>query len=237
MKPYAGDIEFSKILGELRIPYTLGEVKAYLMGTIAATHHAPMQAVLDHIYGGQEIVYENKEQAEEFYSNLMGLWNQLTAHQFPDKPFRFTPLGMPANPRDIKNVLSVRSAEILQFIRGLDAGGTDPREFSEDGRHSLRYLAEGDAILKGVIEVSERDKDASEATLNALIDNLKRMDAIIHDCVHQIILEANSIRLEKIKALKEKEAIKQQVHRVGRNDSCPCGSGFKFKKCCLTKLQ
>jgi len=22
--------------------------------------------------------------------------------------------------------------------------------------------------------------------------------------------------------------------RVGRNDPCPCGSGRKFKKCCLT---
>ncbi len=22
-------------------------------------------------------------------------------------------------------------------------------------------------------------------------------------------------------------------YRVGRNDSCPCGSGVKFKKCCL----
>lgn len=23
--------------------------------------------------------------------------------------------------------------------------------------------------------------------------------------------------------------------RVGRNDPCPCGSGVKFKKCCLRK--
>jgi len=23
--------------------------------------------------------------------------------------------------------------------------------------------------------------------------------------------------------------------RVGRNDPCPCGSGLKFKKCCLKK--
>jgi len=22
-------------------------------------------------------------------------------------------------------------------------------------------------------------------------------------------------------------------HRIGRNDSCPCGSGKKYKKCCL----
>jgi len=24
--------------------------------------------------------------------------------------------------------------------------------------------------------------------------------------------------------------------RVGRNEPCPCGSGNKFKKCCLSKL-
>jgi hypothetical protein len=25
------------------------------------------------------------------------------------------------------------------------------------------------------------------------------------------------------------------MHKVGRNDSCPCGSGKKFKKCCEVK--
>lgn len=25
--------------------------------------------------------------------------------------------------------------------------------------------------------------------------------------------------------------------RVGRNDPCPCGSGLKFKKCCLQKYE
>ncbi len=25
--------------------------------------------------------------------------------------------------------------------------------------------------------------------------------------------------------------------RIGRNDSCPCGSGAKFKKCCMWKCQ
>lgn len=24
--------------------------------------------------------------------------------------------------------------------------------------------------------------------------------------------------------------------RIGRNDDCPCGSGRKFKKCCIQKL-
>jgi hypothetical protein len=27
------------------------------------------------------------------------------------------------------------------------------------------------------------------------------------------------------------------MHKVGRNDSCPCGSGKKYKKCCELKAQ
>lgn len=27
----------------------------------------------------------------------------------------------------------------------------------------------------------------------------------------------------------------QRLGRVGRNERCPCGSGKKFKKCCLRK--
>ena len=31
------------------------------------------------------------------------------------------------------------------------------------------------------------------------------------------------------------EPIKNTRRRPGRNDPCPCGSGKKFKKCCLVK--
>lgn len=31
------------------------------------------------------------------------------------------------------------------------------------------------------------------------------------------------------------ETIHNPLREVGRNDPCPCGSGEKFKKCCLKK--
>ena len=31
--------------------------------------------------------------------------------------------------------------------------------------------------------------------------------------------------------------IKRDKPKVGRNDPCPCGSGLKFKKCCLGKYE
>jgi len=32
-----------------------------------------------------------------------------------------------------------------------------------------------------------------------------------------------------------REPVKRQTPKVGRNDDCPCGSGKKFKKCCMNK--
>jgi SWIM/SEC-C metal-binding protein len=31
--------------------------------------------------------------------------------------------------------------------------------------------------------------------------------------------------------------IKRDKPKLGRNDPCPCGSGLKFKKCCLQKYE
>ena len=32
---------------------------------------------------------------------------------------------------------------------------------------------------------------------------------------------------------KKKEPIRNRGQRVGRNDPCPCGSGKKYKNCCM----
>jgi preprotein translocase subunit SecA len=34
---------------------------------------------------------------------------------------------------------------------------------------------------------------------------------------------------------KKQEPIRNRGQRVGRNDPCPCGSGKKFKVCCMRK--
>jgi len=29
---------------------------------------------------------------------------------------------------------------------------------------------------------------------------------------------------------------KKNKHKIGRNDPCPCGSGLKYKKCCMNRI-
>jgi len=39
--------------------------------------------------------------------------------------------------------------------------------------------------------------------------------------------------LERLLELEESKSDAQSNSKVGRNDPCPCGSGKKYKKCCL----
>ena len=42
-----------------------------------------------------------------------------------------------------------------------------------------------------------------------------------------------SDEFKQIKQLNENIPSEKDIPKVGRNDKCPCGSGLKFKKCCL----
>ena len=51
--------------------------------------------------------------------------------------------------------------------------------------------------------------------------------------------DTKKLNKKQLKALKKglsiAETIKMTARKTGRNQSCPCGSGRKFKKCCIAK--
>jgi hypothetical protein len=49
-------------------------------------------------------------------------------------------------------------------------------------------------------------------------------------------LDAESLAGSIDAAMRDSATKKVTVRRVGRNNPCPCGSGEKFKKCCLWKV-
>ena len=40
-------------------------------------------------------------------------------------------------------------------------------------------------------------------------------------------------RFKEMKVQPTKQQMRRRPPRIGRNDPCPCGSGLKFKACCL----
>lgn len=61
----------------------------------------------------------------------------------------------------------------------------------------------------------------------------------IQQCFGQA--ETQKLLEEKMNSLQsemsEKGFVETKRKKLGRNDACPCGSGNKFKKCCISKLK
>jgi len=97
----------------------------------------------------------------------------------------------------------------------------------------------------------EYKKEAFDAFINM-------MNAIKGDVVHRIFhldpklfsaehmaklaaarikeyLEAKEVHAQQEEAKAAPKTIKRDVAKVGRNDVCPCGSGKKYKSCCITR--
>jgi len=110
----------------------------------------------------------------------------------------------------------------LTFVRP----GTDHRGLPDD--YSEVRLSYRDRALVAVVREAKRETTKSQALVDALVRDIPA------------VWQKLSTRHENIKALycrfrTEEDARSDQLSakRVGRNDACPCGSGKKFKKCCM----
>lgn len=134
-----------------------------------------------------------------------------------------------------------RADELRSFVKGLDAGGDDPMEFGERGEVVLRSLAEASALLKATIDVLGRSEDARLDGLEKLAVNLAAVTSRVEELIAELFQISTAVRAEAVTEFTNRAAkgaptddgvAAPKAVKVGRNDSCPCGSGKKWKKCC-----
>ncbi len=115
-----------------------------------------------------------------------------------------------------------------------------PRE--AETKRAIRELL--DVLPKDVLEeLNSGTIDLKDAAfLDGLTDHVSRL-SLANPREGQKIL-GKIIRLKKLitRSLRESDpdvtlssTITRRGERVGRNDTCPCGSGKKYKQCCLRK--
>jgi len=121
---------------------------------------------------------------------------------------------------------------------------TPPPASSDDAetKRAIRELL--DVLPKDVLEELNNGvidlKDS--AFLDGLMDHVSRLSLASPRTGHRIL--GKIIRLKKLiaRSLRESDpevtvssTVTRTGARIGRNDTCPCGSGKKYKQCCLRK--
>ena len=163
---------------------------------------------------------------------LMSLYNEITVQTQQDKAILPPEIGFHDDP--ITNLEP--DSSIARWASGFKSGYVwlekmwtqyVPAELTEQFGNQLSVLLffSSEATANSLFN----EVNNPEVTWNSMVENMQRL---FPDAMSGFAHLGNSIH----QALATRDNLEHQVavdsKKVGRNESCPCGSGQKFKKCC-----
>jgi hypothetical protein len=111
-------------------------------------------------------------------------------------------------------------------------------DFSMDSLTFIGFLDGINTSLTNELDLDSLD-ESSDITLNIDMEKLYyNMLNAKADWLYNLPQWDNLLTLEKRKEIKKaynKTRIVVKEKKIGRNEPCPCGSGKKYKQCCLNK--
>jgi uncharacterized protein len=172
------------------------------------------------VWGDFEPVWDSMADAERVFGLMMRHMNSIARHLSED-PETFEPLFYE---REVKGKTYTVVDEWCEgYRRGVELISD---EWAEGGAEIAALLEP----INGFTEASEwpaheLDQDATEAMQRAIPPNVRT--------IHAYWLARRGDAPPAFGPTPHSEPIRRAEPRVGRNDPCPCGSGKKYKKCCL----
>jgi len=234
---YCGDKAMEEYLKKAGSKLSLHEVYGLLYGIITAPNMVMPSKITSLIFSEQGTELESMEKARELYGNLMSLWNKIAGWKPDSEPFFSPDIEYTDNYDGLKQRIQDDSSLIQYLIKGLDLGGTEESDFSEDGLKALKSLSETNAILLKYRELFETDAAEGDAVLKKTIGLIDQLEAVVADCMARVNLGLKEARMRVIEEMRRfanipRETYQSKSTKIPKNNPCPCGSGKKYKKCC-----
>ena len=165
-------------------------------------------------------------QAVKFIKEFMGLYNLMNSYQ--DKMFHLRketfefPENSPEGQVECLAVIIYRRRGLDCFIHGFKMGSSSSNQEKPGFLGSLeKFMGWLEALTN-----LEENKGLRAISVHSL---LREIEEYWDKNYLNFALDQRENRKRKMEHIKFVEHHKH----VGRNDPCPCGSGKKFKKCCL----
>lgn len=232
---YRGDEWMSEHLSKLGSKCTLHGVYGLLHGCIAAPCMVMPSKYFNLIFDEEGASFETEEEANEFMRSLMNLWNDIAGWNPEKEPF-IRPTGLFSNTAaGLKDRATQYASLIEYFIKGLDLGGIEESDFSEDALDALKSLAEAQGFLNEYARLAERDR--TDKDLSESVAAVKKLEGVVCDCIARVNIGLKAARMREVEEMRHLASRKRKAQqavsaKIGRNAPCPCGSGRKYKKCC-----
>ncbi|HQQ74118.1 MAG TPA: UPF0149 family protein [Pseudomonadales bacterium] len=214
---------------------TLHELRGFLWGLVSAPSDIDEETWIPFIFEGDDPQFADEQEEENITTLILGLWDeQLTRMEDDDSPL--------AN----KEYAWHASAEQRWPLTAWCTGLLKAHYWQEEQWDAL--LAETEAVETedGIFDIAEEIDNTLEiaaifADLDAAMDDTEEQTellAALPDMAEQLpwimmnYAECGGLLAEMLEA-ENQEPYRREQAKIGRNDPCFCGSGKKYKNCCI----
>lgn len=202
-----------------------------LDGFFAAIHCSPsmvpFSGFLSEIWGDetgeQEAPFDSTESMNNFLHLLMRFWNDF-GRRFQEKVF------LPILEVDDETETAKGNQWAEGFLRGIRISGNFEELIANED--------EGGSCIPILILAHEYDEDPEMRPFPTGITTKQREEILPSLCVGvtRIYHYFAPYRKAYARMDREKDTIRNTANKLGRNEPCYCGSGIKYKKCCLKSI-
>jgi uncharacterized protein len=199
---------------------SLEELDGFLTALQCFSKVVPITLHLSEIWGGEEMsdedAFETEEQAEYFFKTIATHWNNIQDRLSEDDIF------LPIT----GELDSIRGHHwATGFLRGAKFSKADWLSFLRNEKLYMHAVAI--IILAKINDPENEFHDTSPETHEKLLISISAGISVIYD-----FFAEKRKRHERM--LREKNIIRRESPKIGRNSPCSCGSGKKYKSCCAT---
>jgi uncharacterized protein len=197
--------------------FNISELDGFLTAIVSGLNTIMPSQWLASIWGDVEPVWEKESDLLEFMELSMRLMNTISGSLIND-PMNFEPLFQELE-KDGETIPVVDSW-CYGYLRAMEIDKSNWSSTDPDLLASIQLIQKfGD------------DETFLSFTDHSYEEVLEQIDAIPDAAIliHSHFLHQRSDNTKST----FQQPIQRDTPKVGRNDPCPCGSGKKFKKCCL----
>jgi uncharacterized protein len=189
----------------------ISELDGLFTAIVSGPVMVPPSKWIPEVWGDFEPVWENEKDFEKVFSLMTRHMNGIVS-TLMEQPDSFEPVFLTSG----QNGSMIVDEWCEGYARGI---GIASNEWEMDGPDMKILLAP-------ILAFTEQAGWPAHDFKGAKLRNLQK-------AITPNVREIHAYWLRRRSAETAPQPIRRNSERVGRNDPCPCGSGKKYKKCCL----
>ncbi len=184
---YTDDTVTREAVAKVGSERTLHEIYGLFYGGMAAPDPADPREYLPVIFEEDPVAPVSEEDAENLRDNLLSLWNFIARWKPEEAPFYFPEREYPDTYQGVLQHLTDDASMVRYFIAGLNLGGTEEDDFSEDAVDAMHELTEASARLeKNITVCATLDPAAGEGDPDSAAQMLDEIEETLADCIARV---------------------------------------------------